>query len=108
MLILEQKSVELKGNTWRGGRAVECGGLENRYSERSESRVRIPPSPPVCLSKINYQQNGLNLYTYTALQLIPAAHQQQLPVAYVYVWMHNFLLLSLLLDKYHENRQSEI
>ena len=31
---------------WRGGRVVECDGLENRYSERSESRVRIPPSPP--------------------------------------------------------------
>lgn len=25
---------------------VECGGLENRYLERSGSRVRIPPSPP--------------------------------------------------------------
>lgn len=32
---------------WRGGRVVECGGLENRYSVRTGSRVRIPPSPPV-------------------------------------------------------------
>ncbi len=35
-----------KNINWRDGRAVECGGLENRYSERSESRVRIPLSPP--------------------------------------------------------------
>jgi hypothetical protein len=32
--------------SWRDGRAVECGGLEIRYSERSESGVRIPLSPP--------------------------------------------------------------
>jgi hypothetical protein len=31
---------------WRGGRAVECGGLENRYPVKAGSWVRIPPSPP--------------------------------------------------------------
>src|SRR5262249_587739 len=29
----------------RGGRAVECAGLENRYGRLRPSRVRIPPSP---------------------------------------------------------------
>ena len=29
----------------RGGRAVECAGLENRYGRFRPSRVRIPPSP---------------------------------------------------------------
>src|SRR5204863_4588389 len=31
---------------WRGGRAVECGGLENRYPSLGGSRVQIPPPPP--------------------------------------------------------------
>ena len=30
----------------RGGRAVECGGLENRCSGFPEPWVRIPPPPP--------------------------------------------------------------
>src|SRR5205823_14770064 len=29
----------------RGGRAVECGGLENRYPSFGGSRVQIPPPP---------------------------------------------------------------
>ena len=29
----------------RGGRAVECGGLENRYGPLGPSRVQIPPPP---------------------------------------------------------------
>src|SRR5581483_3750869 len=29
----------------RGGRAVECGGLENRYPSQGGSRVQIPPPP---------------------------------------------------------------
>ena len=29
----------------RGGRAVECGGLENRYPSLGGSRVQIPPPP---------------------------------------------------------------
>ena len=29
----------------RGGRAVECGGLENRYRRFRRSRVQIPPPP---------------------------------------------------------------
>src|SRR4026209_768142 len=33
---------------WRGGRAVECGGLENRYPSLGGSRVQI--SPPPCQS----------------------------------------------------------
>src|SRR5881227_1789398 len=35
----------------RGGRAVECAGLENRYGRFRPSRVRIPPSPLNRLSK---------------------------------------------------------
>ena len=31
----------------RGGRAVECTGLENRQASKGVSRVRIPP-PPLC------------------------------------------------------------
>lgn len=30
---------------WRGGRVVECGGLENRCPQKGPW-VRIPPSPP--------------------------------------------------------------
>src|SRR5437016_1736094 len=30
---------------WRGGRAVECGGLDNRYPSLGGSRVQIPPPP---------------------------------------------------------------
>src|SRR6266496_2374432 len=32
----------------RGGRAVECGGLENRYPSLGGSRVQIPPPPLLC------------------------------------------------------------
>jgi hypothetical protein len=32
-------------STRRGGRAVECGGLENRYPSFGGSRVQIPPPP---------------------------------------------------------------
>ena len=31
---------------WRGGRVAEGGGLLNRYTDNTVSRVRIPPSPP--------------------------------------------------------------
>src|SRR5205814_8580333 len=31
---------------WRGGRAVECGGLENRFGRFRPTRVQIPPPPP--------------------------------------------------------------
>src|SRR6476659_4723844 len=30
----------------RGGRAVECGGLENRFGRFRPTRVQIPPPPP--------------------------------------------------------------
>src|SRR5213078_3076361 len=30
---------------WRGGRAVECGGLENRFGRSRPTRVQIPPPP---------------------------------------------------------------
>jgi hypothetical protein len=35
----------LRARTWRGGRAVECGGLENRFSSLGGTRVQIPPPP---------------------------------------------------------------
>src|SRR2546423_3730715 len=31
----------------RGGRAVECGGLENRFGPLGPTRVQIPPPPPL-------------------------------------------------------------
>jgi hypothetical protein len=31
--------------SWRGGRAVECGGLENRFGLLGPTRVQIPPPP---------------------------------------------------------------
>src|SRR4029450_9033247 len=37
------------GYAWaarRGGRAVECGGLENRFGRFRPTRVQIPPPPP--------------------------------------------------------------
>ena len=37
---------EQAGYEWRNGRAVECGGLENRCSATAEPGVRIPLSPP--------------------------------------------------------------
>ena len=33
----------------RGGRAVECGGLENRFGRFRPTRVQIPPPPPFIL-----------------------------------------------------------
>ena len=44
---MTQQNSSFKILLWRDGRAAECGGLENRYSERSGSWVRIPLSPPV-------------------------------------------------------------
>src|SRR3954468_12114622 len=32
-------------SAWRGGRAVECGGLENRFGPLGPTRVQIPPPP---------------------------------------------------------------
>jgi hypothetical protein len=40
----------------RGGRAVECGGLENRYPSLGGSRVQIPPPP--LLSRIPLTVRG--------------------------------------------------
>ena len=34
-----------EGPLWRGGRAVECGGLENRFGPLGPTRVRISPPP---------------------------------------------------------------
>src|SRR5438034_7257169 len=36
-------------SAWRGGRAVECGGLENRFGPLGPTRVQIPPPPPFCV-----------------------------------------------------------
>ena len=30
---------------WRGGRVVECGGLESRFPATAGTGVRTPPSP---------------------------------------------------------------
>src|SRR5207302_3839374 len=38
---------------WRGGRAVECGGLENRYPSLGGSRVQIPPPPSVSPGEVS-------------------------------------------------------
>src|SRR5581483_5729579 len=41
--VAEQRPLRCPGR--RGGRAVECGGLENRYPSFGGSRVQIPPPP---------------------------------------------------------------
>jgi hypothetical protein len=46
-LQLESPLKQSANRAWRDGRAAECGGLENRYPERSGSWVRIPLSPPL-------------------------------------------------------------
>ena len=38
-------------NIWRGGRVAEGGGLLNRYTVNTVSRVRIPLPPPVFYSR---------------------------------------------------------
>src|SRR5437870_6867204 len=43
----------------RGGRAVECGGLENRYPSLGGSRVQIPPPPP--LTRLGIAEAGSRL-----------------------------------------------
>jgi hypothetical protein len=40
-----RRIASLSGLARRGGRAVECGGLENRYPSLGGSRVQIPPPP---------------------------------------------------------------
>src|ERR1700750_554065 len=47
---LAQRPPRLCAHPRRGGRAVECGGLENRYPSLGGSRVQIPP-PPLKSSK---------------------------------------------------------
>src|ERR671932_1934524 len=44
----------------RGGRAVECGGLENRYGPLGPSRVQIPPPPPLRIEAAG-RRNGRRL-----------------------------------------------
>ena len=47
----------LRAHARRGGRAVECGGLENRYPSLGGSRVQIPP-PPLDQA-VSAQRSGL-------------------------------------------------
>src|SRR5437764_8113599 len=42
---LAQRPPRVCAHPRRGGRAVECGGLENRYPSLGGSRVQIPPPP---------------------------------------------------------------
>src|SRR5436309_3507797 len=42
----------------RGGRAVECGGLENRYPSLGGSRVQIPPPPFVSHPTLDRCEEG--------------------------------------------------
>src|SRR5579859_2749622 len=46
---LAQRPPRFCAHPRRGGRAVECGGLENRYPSLGGSRVQIPPPPPLRL-----------------------------------------------------------
>src|SRR6266516_7116676 len=45
---LAQRPPRFCAHPRRGGRAVECGGLENRYPSLGGSRVQIPPPPLLC------------------------------------------------------------
>src|SRR4051812_29673795 len=47
---LAQRPPRFCAHPRRGGRAVECGGLENRYPSLGGSRVQIPP-PPLFMPK---------------------------------------------------------
>ncbi|GEM_PF-2234024 len=50
---------------WRGGRVVDCGGLENRCPPSGGPGVRIPPSPPIKTSRdsgIFYLEEYSNLF----------------------------------------------
>src|SRR5215467_16392105 len=42
---LAQRPPRVCAHPRRGGRAVECGGLENRYPSLGGSRVQISPPP---------------------------------------------------------------
>src|SRR6202522_1032756 len=50
----------------RGGRAVECGGLENRFGGQPPTRVQIPP-PPLALRK-STGGGGLSGYDVASVQ----------------------------------------
>jgi EmrB/QacA subfamily drug resistance transporter len=50
---------------------VEGDGLENRYSEQSESRVRIPPSPPVSSPALALTRRSALIITALASFLTP-------------------------------------
>lgn len=48
-------------STGRGGRAAECGGLENRLPSFEGTGVQIPPSPPVFSFKIPLLPAEINI-----------------------------------------------
>jgi hypothetical protein len=56
----------------RGGRAVECGGLENRYPSLGGSRVQIPP-PPLTRP---FPQNGTAWLVFLAPERSPPESAQ--------------------------------
>src|SRR4051794_19408383 len=49
----------------RGGRAVECGGLENRYPSLGGSRVQIPP-PPLNQAETRTVERRIGLLPFAA------------------------------------------
>ncbi len=59
---------------------VEGDGLENRYSEQSESRVRIPPSPPESFMN-NPRKYGGEPFTIAVIHGGPGAAGEMAPVA---------------------------
>lgn len=53
---------EAMADEGRNGRAVECGGLENRCSATAEPGVRIPLSPPESSSQTRSFAAGFLFY----------------------------------------------
>ena len=61
----------------RGGRAVECGGLENRYPSLGGSRVQIPPPP--LRSRIPLTMRGSTSSTAGVTHVESAAQDRSSP-----------------------------
>src|SRR5215467_13872042 len=65
---LAQRPPRFCAHPRRGGRAVECGGLENRYPSLGGSRVQIPPPP------LPDQRSGPRREEHGPLRFLPQSY----------------------------------
>src|SRR3954454_25130001 len=68
---LAQRPPRFCAHPRRGGRAVECGGLENRYPSLGGSRVQIPPPPLARPSLARKAQRSRSPQGISALSCVP-------------------------------------